>query len=255
MNAHAGFFSSSDDFKCGRDDTIQALQKSLKDNASEILQSRYISSGSAYFYNKPEEVLQQEINATSVTVSNITTSDASNGIQCTATVSVKVSPAALTLSKEMPDQFAVLKSGSGTLLNNNLVWKRYSYRAQLADNKKDIIIENLNSIPEAIYNNARHSVNSENILDSNVKYKRDNALRIYEYRDGDLNALWKTLPASLRTSIKSEQQEWVKSKAKKCGTIEFAKSDVGDMKPKVETLLCQTKMTEERITYLGGSLD
>jgi hypothetical protein len=37
-NSYAGFFSSSDEFKCGRDDAVKALQQYIRDGASEMLQ-------------------------------------------------------------------------------------------------------------------------------------------------------------------------------------------------------------------------
>lgn len=254
LNAHAGFFSSSDDFKCGREDALQAVQKSIKESASEILQSKYISSGRTSFYNKPVEEYQKEIDGLQVSFSNTSTSEqrSSSFMNCTSTISVKVPAASLNLSQELPHQFSLLKVGGASLLNGSLVWKNYSYQIKLADNKKDIIVGDMNSMPQAVYNTAWLSVNHDNILSDDLKNKLNNMRYSYADSDRELNDIWKSLPVSLRTSMKASQQEWVKLKAQKCGSLSEAQSEQGDLKAKIATYSCQIGMTEERINFLGG---
>lgn len=54
-NAYAGLFSSSDEFKCGREDAVKALQQYIKDGASEMLQNDSLKNAKILF-NKPVSV-------------------------------------------------------------------------------------------------------------------------------------------------------------------------------------------------------
>lgn len=60
------------------------------------------------------------------------------------------------------------------------------------------------------------------------------------------------MPDSIRTSMKSSQLDWVKEKTTKCGKISDAMSESRNMNERVNILKCQVRMTNERISFLGG---
>lgn len=61
FNATAGLFDSND-FKCGREDSIKALSDYIKESASGSLQSNFIARGKNS-YNKPLSAYQSTLNS------------------------------------------------------------------------------------------------------------------------------------------------------------------------------------------------
>jgi hypothetical protein len=139
VNAHAGFFSSSDDFKCGRADAVKALSDYFRSDASGLLQSDYLTK-SRYTYDKPVADYQNKLNSLVVSVSNASTSgDGSYGLNCSATISVKMPQDTLDVVSSDPNYLHFVTGSYGKLNNGSVVWSDVSYSAKLADNGKDVI--------------------------------------------------------------------------------------------------------------------
>lgn len=60
------------------------------------------------------------------------------------------------------------------------------------------------------------------------------------------------MPDSIPASMKSSQLTWMKDKVLKYGKINDATSNAVDIVTKVNIFNCQAKITNERITILGG---
>lgn len=75
----------------------------------------------------------------------------------------------------------------------------------------------------------------------------------YTNADRELNAVWKELPDSARNALKKEQVAWVNNKAQKCGKLSDASSEAINVNQRIGIYQCQTKMTDERISYLSGN--
>ncbi len=65
--------------------------------------------------------------------------------------------------------------------------------------------------------------------------------------DGDLNALWKSLPAGLRKAQLPDQRKWISRKDAKCGAVTMK----GSEKKLTDMYVCQIHMTEDRIQELS----
>ncbi|MBO6070642.1 MAG: DUF1311 domain-containing protein, partial [Succinivibrionaceae bacterium] len=68
-------------------------------------------------------------------------------------------------------------------------------------------------------------------------------------RDGELNAVWKSLPADVKKRIKKDQLAWIKEKDRVCSPVTI-------MAPEAELspmYVCQTEFTNERIKVLEQS--
>ncbi|HGP4142344.1 TPA: lysozyme inhibitor LprI family protein, partial [Enterobacter roggenkampii] len=70
--------------------------------------------------------------------------------------------------------------------------------------------------------------------------------------DSQLNNLWKSLPESVRASMKKEQNLWINEKAKRCGKISDASSTATPVETRIKIYQCQSERTFERFIYLGG---
>ncbi|MGU3416648.1 lysozyme inhibitor LprI family protein [Enterobacteriaceae bacterium C34A] len=254
-NAHAGFFSSKDDFKCGRDDAMASLKQYIKDTSGGFIQKNSMSKSKALF-NKPASVFIEEINSIPVDVTGVSTAyqTRETEISCRANISIALPQEAIDVIQDNSDHMSSILRGQATLHNKSIVWKEYSYDLKLADNGKDITVTDNSSDAAAsvLYNVSLLAVNKSEIIASNNGEKENIAQSEYQRADANLNALWKNIPDSLRTSMKSSQLAWVKEKTTKCGTISDAMGKAKDASTRIEIFNCQTKMTNERISFLGG---
>ncbi|VEB98109.1 Uncharacterized protein conserved in bacteria [Cedecea lapagei] len=253
-NAHAGFFSSSDDFKCGREDAVKSLSDYFRSDASGLLQSDYLTKG-RYNYDKPVADYQNEINGLVVSVSNVSTSgNGSYGLNCSATISVKVPQETLDVVSSNPNYLPSITRGYGKLNNGSVVWNDVSYSAKLADNGKDVIFSQFNrtDLSDALFNISALSVNKNQIINAQSKDNLDSAKAEYKNSDRNLNSVWRELPDSSRNALKKEQMAWINEKVAKCGKLSDTESNNVDMKHRIEIYQCQTKMTNDRIAFLIG---
>jgi Uncharacterized protein conserved in bacteria len=254
-NAYAGLFSSSDDFKCGREDAVKALSDSFRSDASGLLQSDYLTK-SRYSYDKPVADYQNKLNSLVVGVSNVSTSgNGSYGLNCSATISVKVPQETLDVVSSESDYLHSITGNYGKLNNGSVVWSDVSYSAKLADNGKDVIFSEFNrtDLSDALFNISVLSINKSQIIHAQFKGALDSAKAEYKISDRNLNSVWRELPDSSRNALKKEQLAWVNEKTTKCGKLSDAESNSVDMKHRIEIYQCQTKMTNERIDFLSGN--
>ncbi|MFO6296699.1 lysozyme inhibitor LprI family protein [Rahnella selenatireducens] len=252
LSAHAGFFGGGDEFKCGRDDAVKAVQDYIKSEAGAKLQNYYITSPAA-FHNKDIQEFQSKIDSLPMSISNVsTTSDTEGTLNCSATLSAQLPPETLAVIKSNPEYLSSIISDNGKLNNGKVVWSNYSYSLSLADNKKDISVSKINYIQNALYQIAVLAVNKDYIIDSNFNGKILNARNDYARSDTYLNDIWKGLPDSIKTSMKKSQQTWVAEKALKCGKLSDANMETTPGQTRINIYDCQTKMTNDRITFLGG---
>lgn len=254
-NSYAGFFSSSDEFKCGRDDAVKALQQYIRDGASEMLQHDSIQNAKILL-NKPVNVYSEKMNSITVDVKGASTigTTSPTEVSCKAKVSILLPQESIDVIHAIPEQIARLQSGQESFYNNAVIWKDYSYNLKLSDDKKDISVTDLmkDSASSELYFITLSSVNKNELIDKNNDIKIKVAQNEYNEADTELNILWKNMPDSIRASMKSSQLAWVKDKAVKCGKISDATGNTADIATKVNIFNCQTKMTNERITILGG---
>ena len=99
------------------------------------------------------------------------------------------------------------------------------------------------------------AVNKEQVVSTFSQISLSSAQSAYASADHELNSAWKELPDSARNSMKKEQIAWVNSKVTKCGKISDAKSEEVNVQQRINIYQCQTKMTNERISYLNGNDD
>ncbi|CNK40963.1 lysozyme inhibitor LprI family protein [Yersinia mollaretii] len=254
LNAHAGFFGG-DDFKCGREDAVKALQDYIKSDAEGLLQSNYITDA-ASFYGKDLQVFQDKLNGISINASNVSTEgNTGSELNCKATISVKIPAETLEVVKDNPAYLSRLLSNGGILNKGNVVWNDYAYRAKLADNKKDISVSRVGYIMEVLYRTTVLAVTKDDIISSNYSAKLSDAKNRYMDSDAYLNDVWKNLPDAIRSSMKKEQVTWINEKATKCGKLSDADLAATPFQDKIKIYQCQTKMTQERVAFLGGDRD
>ncbi|WP_145531779.1 lysozyme inhibitor LprI family protein [Yersinia kristensenii] len=254
LNAHAGFFGG-DDFKCGREDAVKALQDYIKSGAGGQLQSNYITDA-ARFYGKDLQVFQDKLNGISINASNVSTAgNTGSELNCKATIVVNLPAETLEVVKDNPVYLSLLVSNGGTLNQGSIVWNDYAYSVKLADNKKDISVSRVENIMKALYQTTVLAVTKDDIISSNYSAKLDKAKRDYMGQDAYLNDVWKRLPDAIRSSMKKEQVAWVNEKALKCGKLSDADSAATPFQNRIKIYQCQTKMTQERIAFLGGDKD
>ncbi|HII2326823.1 TPA: lysozyme inhibitor LprI family protein [Escherichia coli] len=254
--ANAGLFDSND-FKCGREDAVKALSDYIKNDAAGLLQSDFITK-EHFNYDKPVSVYQQMLNGMAVNVTNVSTSGKGNyGLNCSATISVKIPQNTLDIVKKFPDYLSDITRDGGRINNDNVTWDVVKYSARLADNNKDIIFSEFNRsyISRAIYEMSVLSVNKEQIVHTYLQKELMKAQSAYAGADRELNAIWKALPDSVRNSMKKEQLAWVNSKTSKCGKLSDATSETTNIQHRVDIYQCQTRMTDERISWLTGESD
>ncbi|MCE0828744.1 DUF1311 domain-containing protein [Buttiauxella sp. A2-C2_NF] len=255
FSANAGLFDSND-FKCGRDDANNAIKKYIKDEASGVLQSNYLAAGQDKF-SKPLSAYQKELDLISVSTSNVSTMrNNDDGLGCSATISVKVSPETLAVIGDDPSRLYRITQGSGKFNSGSVIWKSVSYNLKLADNGKDIQVDNFsnyNDITVSLYQSSLMGVDKETIIQGNGESRLQSAKRSYDEADATLNQVWKYLPESARNSMRKAQGVWVNDKVAKCGKLSDAELLTTAIEQRIKTYQCQTKLTQERITYLGGN--
>lgn len=255
INAHAGLFSSSDDFKCGRDDAVKALQQYFKDNTSGMIQSDALKK-SRVLLNKPADVYISKLNSLAVNAKSVSTTGNTNSseITCEAQVSIPLPADALDVIHAMPEQMSNLQFNQAKFYNGAVVWKNYVYGLKLADNQKDIsVVDNMNNAASAaLFGTTVLIVNKGEIIKANEDEKIAVAEDEYNTADAELNTAWNDMPASARTSMKSAQLAWVKGKITKCGKISDAGLEATPAATRVNIYNCQTKMTNQRVSFLAG---
>ncbi|MEJ5074339.1 lysozyme inhibitor LprI family protein [Enterobacter ludwigii] len=255
-NAYAGFFSSSDDFKCGRDDAVKALQQHIKDGASEMLQNDSLKNATILL-NKPSSVYTAMMNTVAIDIKGASTLSHSGPteVACKAKVSIALPKEAVDVLHAMPERIADIQTKDGTFYDNAIIWKDYSYDLKLSDDQKDIsVTDNMDNVaPSELYFITLLAVNKDEAIKENNKEKLQAAREEYRSADTELNSVWKDMPDSVRASMKSSQLAWVKEKATKCGKISDAMAETNNVATRINILNCQTKMTNERIAFLGGN--
>lgn len=254
QSASAGLFDSND-FKCGREDASDTIQKYIKDEASGVLQNTYLAKGDNS-YSKPLSAYQKELDLITVSTTNVSTvKNDDNVLTCNATASFKISPETLAVIGDDPSRLYRITQGSGKVNNGNVVWKKVSYNLRLADNGKDIQVDNFsnyNDITVSLYQAALMGVDKEEILNGNAQNRLLSAKNSYEQSDAILNQVWNELPDAARSSMRKAQGAWVSEKSIKCGKLSDAGLSTVAIEQRVKIYQCQTKLTQERISYLGG---
>lgn len=253
-SVNAGLFDSND-FKCGRNDTVKALTDYIKNDASGMLQSDYLTK-SSFYYDKPVSVYQSMLDSMEVTIANVSTSGkGSHDLNCSATISIKIPKDTLDVVNKIPNYLHYITGGYGKINNNGVIWNGVAYSAKLADNNKDVIFSNFSrtDASAALFNMSVLAVNKEQIISALSQNALSSARSAYVNADRELNAVWKELPDSARNSLKKEQVVWVNNKVAKCGKLPDGESEKDNVQRWVDIYQCQTKMTNERIAYLTGN--
>jgi uncharacterized protein YecT (DUF1311 family) len=252
--ANAGLFDSND-FKCGRDDAIKALADYIRNDASGLLQSDYLTK-ERYTYDKPIAAYQSKLNNMVIEVTNVSTSgDGSYGLNCSATLSLNIPQEAMDVVSSVPYYLRFATGKYGKINNDSVIWSGFNYSAKLADNKKDVIFSNVSGLDasDSMFNLSVLAENKDHIINTLSQDRFDSEQSAYTTADRELNAVWKALPDSARNAMKKEQVAWVKEKATKCGKLSDANSETINIKQRIGIYQCQTKMTNERSSYLGSS--
>lgn len=251
---NAGLFDSND-FKCGRDDAVKALSEHIRNDASGLLQSDFLTK-SKFNYNKPVSAYQSNLDGLAVNVTNVSTGGSgSDGLNCTATIALKIPQETLDVVSSSPDYLRYVTGAYGKINNGGVVWSDVSYSAKLADNNKDIVFSDFNKtdISDAMFNVSVLATNKDQIVKDVSQGSLGEAQSAYKNADRELNAVWKELPDSARSALKKEQLAWVNDKVKKCGKISDAASEAINVNQRTGIYQCQAKMTNERISYLSGN--
>ncbi|WP_297122838.1 lysozyme inhibitor LprI family protein [uncultured Enterobacter sp.] len=261
MNVSAGLFDSTPEFKCGREDSISATQAKIRNDAISKLQETYLSTP-AEFYGKPLQSYIDKANKIAIVMENVTTSpyEKDNSVRnCSAKVSLTLPPELQSVMTNFPDKLASISPGKGKVLNDRVQWENYRYSLSLADNGKDISVSyeytSTDYVAESLFNITLFALNKDDLEKANLQRKLSSAAYSYADSDRNLNMLWKSLPDSVRASMKKEQSVWIGDKARKCGKISDAASEAVSLQTRIDIYQCQTKMTEERVTYLGGDTE
>ncbi|MEG5483193.1 lysozyme inhibitor LprI family protein [Enterobacter kobei] len=251
---NAGLFDSNS-FKCGRDDAIKALSDYIKNDASGMLQSDYLTK-SRFIYDKPVSVYHNMLNSMEVAISNVSTAgEGSYGLKCSANIYIKTPQDTLDVVSKAPGYLQYVTGGYGKVSNSGVIWNNVAYNAKLADNKKDILFSEF-SMPgaaDAMFNISVIAVNKDQIINRISEDSLDSAKSAYARTDRELNAVWKELPDSVQSSLKKEQIAWVNNKMAKCGKLSDDKTESVNVQQQLNTYRCQTKMTNDRIAYLTGN--
>ena len=230
LNANAGLFDSTPDFKCGRDDAISAAQSKIRDDAVSKLQVAYLANPSD-FYGKPLKDYIAKANEIAIVMANVTTKSSDDEAQarrCSATVTLTVPSEIMGYIASYPDRLRRIINDGGKVLNNNVQWDKFTYSLAMADNGKDISVSyeynNKDYISESIAAMATLAMNKDELQKAELNNKLNIAAHNYSESDRQLNELWKYLPDSVKASMKKEQNMWINEKAKKCGKISDASS-------------------------------
>ena len=246
---NAGFFDSKEEkipFKCGREDSILAVTEALRDSA---LSKMSVSSDLL-------ERFQNQVATVPISISDVsTTGGSAQELKCIATVSMTVPAELKELSEKVPEVFSeFIRESHGLYKNGDLSWKNTSYGIRLADNKKDISVDfgGTYYAPMSLASSSYLAIRKDEIIRSNDPSRVTIAKQSYEVEDAHLNKIWKSIPASFRSSMKDEQIAWIWGKESKCGKIESV--DLADLSisEQVDRYECQAEMTKNRANYLSG---
>ncbi|HGG8959873.1 TPA: DUF1311 domain-containing protein, partial [Enterobacter hormaechei subsp. xiangfangensis] len=142
LNAYAGLFDSTPDFKCSRDDAISAAQSKIKDDAVSKLQVAYLANPSD-FYGKPLKDYIAKANEIAIVMANVTTKSSDDEAQarsCSATVTLTVPSEIMGYIASYPDRLRRIINDGGKVLNNSVQWDKFTYSLSMADNGKDISV-------------------------------------------------------------------------------------------------------------------
>ena len=155
-----------------------------------------------------------------------------------------------------PQKLGGINQGGGKVLNNSVQWEKFVYLLSLADNGKDISASYEYSgrdyISQSLAAMTMLAMNKSELEKADLDNKLNNAIFAYSENDGQLNNLWKSLPESVRASMKKEQNLWINEKAKRCGKISDASSTATPVETRIKIYQCQSERTFERFIYLGG---
>lgn len=255
--SHAGFFDSAPELKCGNDNAVSAIKEWIVNEALSELQSTYLELPSQ-FYNLPQNQYEQQIRAIALKTDDVLTQSQRtelNKRSCTARFSAAIPASTLELVKALPDNLRLITIGDGKTLNNHIVWKDINYDIRFADNEKDIIIipnESNYLIAKSVFNMAVFSVAKDALLENSKREELRDIEDEYNENDRTLNAKWSALPDSIRSVMKKEQQIWATNKAKTCGSLSDARSEMLPVTQRINIFACQNRLTISRIDYLAG---
>ncbi|HCM9210243.1 TPA: DUF1311 domain-containing protein [Enterobacter roggenkampii] len=258
FNATAGLFDSAPEFKCGREDAIAAMQSKIRDDAMSKLQETYLATPSQ-FYGKPLKSYLEKAQQITIQLENITTTPFDkndSNRSCTAKVTLTMPTEILGFIASYPQKLGGINQGGGKVLNNSVQWEKFVYLLSLADNGKDISASYEYSgrdyISQSLAAMTMLAMNKSELEKADLDNKLNNAIFAYSENDGQLNNLWKSLPESVRASMKKEQNLWINEKAKRCGKISDASSTATPVETRIKIYQCQSERTFERFIYLGG---
>lgn len=261
LNATAGLFDSTPEFKCGREDSVAALQGKIRNDAISKLQEAYLTSPQK-FYGKPLKNYLDKANQIAIVMENVTTKTFKSedlSRQCTAKISLTLPLELLSVMTTFPDKVGSISRGKGKVLNDRVQWENYNYSIALADNNKDIAVSyeytDSDYIAEALFNISLFALNKDDLENADLKNKLSTSAYSYSDSDRHLNDIWKGMPESVRASMKKEQTARITEKARKCGKLSDASSESTPLKTRIAIYQCQTKMTDERVRYLGGDTE
>lgn len=247
--ASAGFFDSKEEnpsFKCGREDSILAMTEALRDSA---LSKMALSADKL-------DRFQSKVAMVPIRVSDVsTTSSSTQELKCIATISMTVPAELKEISETVPIVLSeFINESHGLYKNGELSWKNVSYSLRLADNEKDISVDlgETYYAPMSLASSSYLAIKKDEIIKKNDPSRVTIAKQSYEAEDAHLNKIWKSIPASFRSSMKDEQVAWIWGKESKCGKLESADFAGLTISEKVERYECQTEMTKNRSDYLSG---
>ncbi|MGY3901185.1 lysozyme inhibitor LprI family protein [Aeromonas lusitana] len=252
-SAFAGFFDAKEEaapFKCGREDAVSALVKTIRDDASPMLKSRYAKTASTEQLGQ----FQASLDAINVQASEVTTvHKTDSSLNCIATITMAIPPELKDIADKVPaDYDEFLNHSDATSRNGSLIWKDRTYSIRLADNGTDISIRGTNFYPPmlTLVNAASIATRKDEILKENDPSMVPAAKELYMVEDKELNRIWGTIPKSFRSSMMESQRQWVIAKANTCGSLSRANSPDEAVKNRVDIFKCQADFTKERIQFL-----
>jgi len=250
ISAQAGFFGQSDDFKCGREDAIKAVQNTLRETASATLQTEFITSPA--LFSQPQGSYLNILESIPIDISNISTIGSKDSIaSCTATVSIKFPEETLAVVAIAPKFFNQLVNRDNAFNKGGVVWKSHTYIIKLADNKKDIIVNGIDDISSVLRNSVWLAASKEKIINDENQERLNKAKQKFDNIDAHLNMIWRDLPDAVRASIKTAEAKWVNEKAIACGNINDANLNTFPIESRIKIFECQAEMTSKRVDFLS----
>ena len=107
------------------------------------------------------------------------------------------------------------------MLNNSVQWEKFVYLLSLADNGKDISASYEYSgrdyISQSLAAMTMLAMNKSELEKADLDNKLNNAIFAYSENDGQLNNLWKSLPESVRASMKKNRISGLTRRLKDAG--------------------------------------